>query len=81
MVAQMSFHIATISRNYFYSNYFYYIQGLKFSFDAPKLSFNVNITNNIPKFIEFPKSACRKNIGLYASLYIIRNHANTKNIY
>ena len=47
--------------------------------------FNVNITNKIPKFNGFMKLACRsrhsKEKRIFMHLYIIRNAANSKNIY
>ena len=50
MLTRMSFHSATISTNFRDYNSLLMLQ------NSP---FNVNITNKIPKFVGFLKSACR----------------------
>ena len=76
MLTRMSFHLATIST--IFENY-------DPVFILQSSSFNVNITNKIPTFIGFMKLACRfrhsKEKWVFMHLYIIRNVANTRNIY
>ena len=76
MLTRMSFHSVTISTIFKDYNFLLMLQS------SP---FKVNITNKIPKFIGFMKSACRfghsKEKIIFMHLYIISNIANTKNIY
>ena len=75
MVTRMSFHSAIVSTIFKDYNSLLMLQS------SP---LNVNITNKIPKLIGFMKLACRfghSKKWIFMHLYIIRNIANTKNIY